>query len=690
MLAIVWPGCNSSLAQPADAASLQADHASRAQLLDTSSGDDWPGFGRTYGEQHYSPLDQIDVSNVTRLGLAWSLDLTPGHSLTGPIEVRGVLYFANRHNIIHAVDAVEGRVLWVFDSHAAERAGRRLRQSYGTRGIAWWNGKIYTGTTDGRLIAIDGQTGREVWSVMTVPDDEVRFINGAPRAFDGKIIVGHGGADAGPTRGYVTTYDAETGKLLWRFHTVPGNPAEGFEDEAMEMAAKTWSGEWWKFGGGGTVWNAITYDAETATIFLGTGNGYPWNHRIRSAGEGDNLFLSSIVALDAHTGKYKWHYQTNPGETWDYNAAMDMQLADLVIDGQRRKTLLTAPKNGFFYVIDRLTGKLISAEPFAKQNWASHIDHVTGRPIEVPEARFPDGSTFLMWPGALGAHNWLPMAYSPKTKLVYLPTIEMANTFSDEGIDVARWTPSTRTLLDGGVIVDFSPKDAGPLHGTSYLQAWDPVAQRQVWRIPTPGVSGGGTVATGGGLVFQGQLDGKFNAYSAVDGKPLWTFDAKAPVLAPPITYLANGRQFVTVITGAGSSWGLFASPLPVDIDYRTQARRVLTFALGGTATLPPGGKIELPLVMDPTYRSDSKSAARGGLIYDQACVGCHGFEAVAAGTAPDLRKSTIVLEADAFRSIVKDGALTPNGMPQFDEYDARQLDDIRQYIRSRAQMPRK
>src|SRR3546814_470309 len=394
-----------------------------ARLLDGSDGADWPAFGRTYGEQHYSPLDEVNRDTVSRLGLAWSVDLPLGNSVTGPVAVDGVLYTATGYSVVRAFDAATGRQLWEYDPGAPEAAGRKLRQGWGSRGIAWWNGKVYTGTQDGRLIAIDAKTGKPLWSQMTVGKGDVRFISGPPRVFDGKVIIGHGGADVGSIRGYVTAYDAETGKQLWRFWTVPGQPGVD-DDETTRIAAESWSGEWWKYGGGGTVWNAITYDAELDTIYLGTGNGAPWNHKIRSAGKGDNLFLASVVALDAKTGKYKWHYQFNPAESWDYNASMDMELADLQIDGKARKVLMTAPKNGFFYVIDRTNGKVISAEPYVKVTWASKIDLKTGRPVERPGIRYEDAPATIM-PTPIGAHSWLPMAYSPQARLVYIPAIEL-------------------------------------------------------------------------------------------------------------------------------------------------------------------------------------------------------------------------------------------------------------------------
>ena len=661
-------------------ASAAADHG---QLLDSSDGADWPAFGRTYGEQHYSPLTEINDGNIGQLGLAWSMDLPLGNSVTGPLAVNGILYFATGYSLVHAVDATTGELLWKFDPKAPEASGQKLRQGWGSRGIAYWNGKIYTGTQDGRLIAIDAATGRQLWSQMTVGKDDARFISGPPRAFDGKVIIGHGGADVGAIRGYVTTYDAETGKQLWRFHVVPGNPADGFENEAMAMAAKTWSGQWWKHGGGGTVWNAMTYDAEFDTIYLGTGNGSPWNHKIRSEGKGDNLFLSSVVALDAKTGAYKWHYQINPGETWDYNASMDMELAELNIGGRPRKVLLTAPKNGFFYVIDRADGRLISAEPFVTVNWASKIDLATGRPVEMPGVRYENKPSTVR-PTPVGAHSWLPMSFSPKSGLVYIPAIDLVATFDDTGITSASWQRKPGLALDYAVNAGIAVDPKTPTQ--SALVAWNPVTQKEAWQIPTPGHFNGGTMATAGNLVFQGQADSKFNAYDARTGKRIWSFAAGAPVVAPPITYRAGGRQYVTVLTGMGTS-GAFFGPLleQFGIDYRTQQRRVLTFAIGGTKRLPPRPAFVPKAFEDPDYRPNAALAERGAEIYNTRCVVCHGGEAIAGGAAPDLRMSGTILAPEAFASIIHDGALVPAGMPQFAELSAADLNALRQYLRDKA-----
>lgn len=654
-----------------------------ARLMDSSDGDDWAAYGATYGEQHFSALSDINAENIGELGLAWAYDLPPGNPMSGPIAVNGVLYTATGYSVVRAFNPETGEELWSYDPKAPEKAGKKLREGWGIRGLSWWNGKIIVGTHDGRLIALDDQTGKELWSTLTVEPDDLRFISSAPRVFAGKVIIGHGGADAAATRGYVTAYDADTGKELWRFYTVPGNPADGFEDETQEMAAKTWTGEWWKHGGGGTVWNTFTYDKKTETIFLGTGNGAPWNQRIRSPDGGDNLFLCSIVALDARTGKYKWHYQINPGETWDYNASMDMHLATLKIDGKQRKVIMQAPKNGFLYVIDRLNGKLISAEPIAEVSWAEKIDLETGRPVEHPLARYPDGETFDLWPGPNGAHTWLPSAYSPATRLVYLPVSEMGWSYNDEGIDHANWSFSGNNEVQSGVNV------ADIANNGSRLVAWDPVTQKERWRSDTPGAWTGGIMATGGNLVFQGNAGNQFAAYHAETGEKLWSFDAGVPVLAPPITYRAGGRQYVTVIAGVGTSAGILEAKLAGQVDYRTQQRRVLTFVIGGKASLPATKPEMSPVVADQSFRANAESAARGGALYVH-CFVCHGPVGGSGGSAPDFSTSVVPQSADTFSQIVREGGLIPMGMPNFSEFTDQQLDDLRQYLRTETARVRK
>jgi quinohemoprotein ethanol dehydrogenase len=657
-----------------------------AQLLDDSDGSDWPGYGRTFGQQHYSPLADVDQGNVADLGLAWSMDLPLGNAATEPIAVDGVLYFAAGLSVVRAVDAVTGKLLWEYDPEVGKVAGMNLRVGWGVRGVAWWQGKVFVGTQDGRLIALDARTGTPVWSQQTFSPDVAAYISGAPRVLGGRVLIGYGGSN-GPSRGYITAYDAKTGKQLWRFYTVPGDPSKPFENKAMAMAAKTWSGTWWKdYGGGGDVWNSIAYDPDSDTVYFGVGSPYPWNHKLRSKGKGDNLFIDSIVAVDGKTGEYKWHYQTVPGDTWDFDATMDIELADLTIDGKPRKVLMQAPKNGFLYVIDRVTGKLISAEPYVPVTWASKIDLATGRPVETPGARYDQGKGVSLSPSPLAAHNWLPMAFSPKSGLVYIPAVDFKVTFSEPSPD---WKPATDRNTDAGANMI-----GGPLIGekppTGALIAWNPVTQKPVWRVDYPTYVNGGVLATGGNLVFQGSIDGMFKAYGAMDGKPLWSFDARAPMIAPAITYKAGGKQYVTVLTGLGMAYpknlGALGGP---DIerwglDPRSQARRVLTFVVGGKATLPPR-PVAPPPPADPSFKLEQTRFLPGAMAFTVHCGDCHGSLAVGSTQAPDLRRSAIPQDRATFVEIVRGGSLQAAGMPKFGELDDRKLDDIRYYIRAQA-----
>lgn len=660
------------------------DAASSALLADNADGRDWPGYGRTNGQQHYSPLDEVSLANIDKLGLAWSMDLPPENSVTEPLEVDGVLYFAVGLSKIHAVDARTGKLLWVYDPQVGKVGGLNMRVGWGVRGIAWWNGKIYTGTQDGRLIAIDAKTGKPVWTAQTIRPEDPAQVNGAPRVFNGVAIIGFAGT-TGAMRGYVTAYDAETGRKLWRFYTVPGQPGVD-QDETTRIAAKTWHGKWWEKGkGGGAVWNSMAYDPETDTIFIGTGSPYPWSHRIRSEGKGDNLFIDSIVALDRKTGKYKWHYQTVPGDTWDYDAIMDIELADIEIDGKPRKVVMQAPKNGFYYVIDRVTGKFISAEPIVKVTWASRIDQKTGRPVEVPGARFENGGPVRITPTSSGAHNWMAMSYDRKTGLVYIPVVHSEADYSD--IDHP-WKPSTDRSVDAGVNI-IGGGGFGMPPATGSLLAWSPAEQKKVWEVPYPTHLNGGVLSTGGGLVFQGTIDGMFRAYDAKTGKQVWSFDTGAPILAAPISYEVDGRQYVTLLTGSSMGFPMYGPAMvgpkieQYPIDPMTQARRVLVFAIGGTGKLAPPAK-PAPPPDDPGFTRDPAKVQAGFIAYEMHCLSCHGDSAIGIGNGPDLRRSSMVLDKAAFDSIVRGGALEDRGMAKFPEFSDKTLENIRHYIRSR------
>jgi quinohemoprotein ethanol dehydrogenase len=649
--------------------------------------DEWPSWGRTGHETHYSPLDEIDTGNVDELRPAWHFDLEPGYSASTPIMADGKLFITTGHSHIRALDAATGNLVWEYDGGTRQRAKNPLHFGWGNRGVAYSDGKVVLATTDGYVVALDADTGKEAWKVFDYPDDSPRNMPGAPRVYDGKVIIGHGGADISPIRGYVSAYDLDTGELAWRFYTVPGgDPDKAADNEAERIMRESWPGGWTnedgsRRGGGGTAWNAFSYDPELDLIYLGVGNGFPYNQDLRSPGGGDNLFLASIVAVKADTGEYAWHYQTCPAEQWDCTATADMTLATLEIDGKPRKVLMQAPKNGFLYVIDRETGELLSAEPFAKVTWAERIDMKTGRPVENPGIRYQGKKEpFEMWPGPVGAHSWVPQAYSPKTGLLYIPVF-------DQGALISEGQRGGGELI-AGMGVDLHPE--ADLEGSrrSYLKAIDPATQTEAWRVDLPGSWPAGVLATAGNLVFQGRLDGYFVAYDARSGKELWKFRTGVPIVGAPISYRIGGKQYVTVLTGS-SGQGAGMQTIGQSLwrsDYHAP-RMVLTFALGGTDTVAAHEMPERSPPPDPGFKPDPERAMAGYMVYgQQTCVICHGWEAIAGGAAPDLRYSPTIVDADAFRRIVKEGALRANGMPDFPALSDKELEDMRFWLRSRAQ----
>jgi quinohemoprotein ethanol dehydrogenase len=648
-----------------------------AALANEAVGSDWAAYGRTYSEQRFSPLDQINRQTVAKLGLAWSLELPEWNVSSAPVEAGGVIYIAVGFSVIYAVDAVSGKLLWSYDPKIDPQ---KMRMAWGIRGLAFWKGKVIAGVQDGRLFALDAGSGQLLWDTLTTQPGDNRYITGAPRVFNGKVIVGHGGADFGHVRGYVSTYDVDTGKLLWRWYIVPGDPAKGFENKAMEMAAKTWTGEWWKYGGGGTAWNALTYDPELNRVYIGTGNGGPWNRKLRSPGGGDNLFLCSVVALDADTGEYLWHYQTTPGESWDFTSTMDIVMATIPVDGKPRKVLLHAPKNGFFYVLDRETGKLISAEKLGKVTWAKGIDMTSGRPIEVPGVRYEDGEA-LMWPGSGGVHNWQPMSFSPDTGLTYVPAHEMPGYYNDKGFDPKTYDMDRDGPMGLNGFHDDIPKSAG----SSSLIAWNPATQKKAWETALPGATNGGVMSTHGGLVFQGQSDGRFVARDDRTGAVLWSTDLGVGTQAPPITYMVGGRQYVSILAGwAGGQMLLGSLSAQHGWVGRDHPRRLLTYVLDGSAQLPPSPPPSQPVAVDdPSFKVDPVLSLKGRGLYDK-CLICHGTGAVAGGFAPDLRASGVPLSEGAFAAVLA-GGLASHGMPPFPELTAQDQTALRHYIRERA-----
>jgi alcohol dehydrogenase (cytochrome c)/quinohemoprotein ethanol dehydrogenase len=648
----------------------------------------WLTHGRTYDEQRFSPLKQIDVANINTLGLAWSFDLDTdrGQEAT-PLVVDGVLYSTSAWSKVQAFDALTGKLLWSYDPHVPGEAGVKACCDVVNRGVAVWKGRLYLGTLDGRLVALDARTGSEVWSVITVDQSKAYTITGAPRIVKGNVLIGNGGAEFG-VRGYISAYDAESGKLAWRFYTVPGDPSKPFETPELKQAATTWAGEWWKAGGGGTVWDSMAYDPVLDLLYIGTGNGSPWNPRARSANTGDNLFLSSIVALRPETGQYVWHYQTTPGDAWDYTATQHIVLADLVIDGAPRKVLMQAPKNGFFYVLDRTNGKLLSAKPFATLNWATGVDLASGRPQYNPDAFYSKtGKPWLAMPSPFGAHNWQPMSFSPDTKLVYIPTRDTPFAYMDN----PTFQPHPLGFNVGiNPLAASMPQDpavkAQILAGVrGYLKAWDPVAQKEAWHVDQPGAWNGGVLSTAGGLVFQGNSSGEFNAYNASNGATLWSFAAQAGVIAAPIAYAVGNQQFVAIVVGWGGTYSLAGGDLARKGGPVYNKSRVLAFTLGGRAQLPtPPAPPALPA--PPARIGDAATLQQGIVNFHAYCSVCHGDAAVGGGIVPDVRHSRALADPAHWTHIVLEGSLANNGMVSFAPVlTPEAAETIRAYVIGRA-----
>jgi PQQ-dependent dehydrogenase (methanol/ethanol family) len=642
----------------------------------------WLSHGRTYSEQRYSPLEQITADNVSKLGLAWFADIPVQRGMEAtPIVVDGRLYMTSAWSVVYAFDAKTGQALWTYDPKVPLEWGKNACCDVVNRGVAAWGSKIYVGTIDGRLVALDAATGKPVWDINTIDRDWPYTITGAPRVVKGKVIIGNGGAELG-VRGYVTAYDAETGAQLWRFHTVPGDPAKGFENKAMEAAAKTWNGEWWKYGGGGTVWDSMAYDADLDQLYIGVGNGSPWNRKIRSPNGGDNLYLSSIVALKADTGEYIWHYQTTPGDTWDFTATQHIMLIDITVDGTPRKALVQAPKNGFFYVIDRTNGKLLSGNAYVPMNWAKGLDEA-GRPIEMPEARYPDpAKPQLIFPSPFGGHNWHPMAYSPKTNLVYLPAQEMPFVFKEDTAFTFKrgwWNLGTEFKYAS---LPEDPKEIAKILPLlkGRLLAWDPVTNKEKFRIEHAGPWSGGVLATAGNLIFQGTPGGEFTAYRADNGDKLWSMAAQTGVVAGPVSYSVGGEQYVAITVGWGTAFGLVVST-------PTKPRsRILVFKLGADGKLPALKEDASlwPAKLLPVT-GNAEVIDKGKDAYLTRCFMCHGDAALGGGVLPDLRFVSEDKHA-IWNSIVLEGAFSVKGMPAFDGVLAKdQVEAIQQYVLSRA-----
>jgi quinohemoprotein ethanol dehydrogenase len=660
-----WEASKPSSAQKIDDTALRNADADAAN---------WMTHGRNYAETRFSPLSQVNAQSVKRLGLAWAFDMETTRGLEAtPVVYDGVVYVTGAWSMVYALEAKTGKLLWRSDFQIPGEYGQRACCDVVNRGVAVYKDKVYVGTIDGQLIALNAATGAPVWKAITVDQSQPYTITGAPRVVKGKVLIGNGGAEYG-VRGYISAYDAETGKLAWRFYTVPGDPSKPFESPALERAAKTWNGEWWKYGGGGTVWDSMAYDPDLDLLYVGTGNGSPWNRDIRSPGGGDNLYLSSILALKPDTGELVWHYQTTPGDNWDYTATQHMILADLEIGGRKRKVLMQAPKNGFFYVLDRATGELLSADAYAPMTWAKGVDMKTGRPIEDPAARYKDQLTVVK-PGPFGGHNWQPMSFDPQTGLVYIPAQDPF--FAYAGQKNFQYKPGAwNTGSDFSLL-----KAAPPFMPTGHLLAWDPVARKERWRVPYKTIWNGGLLSTAGNLVFQGTADGRFVVYSADKGEKLWEVNVGTGIIAAPVTYQVDGVQYVSVLAGWGGSAALAGG---AESGRANGTGMLLTFALDAKEPMPEGFSRRLPPVTPIEVTATPEKIEAGAGLFAQWCATCHGIAAISGGVTPDLRYSPASV-FDQYKEIALDGRRIAHGMPSFKQWlSTEDVEAIRAYVLKR------
>ncbi|MBV8978637.1 MAG: PQQ-dependent dehydrogenase, methanol/ethanol family [Alphaproteobacteria bacterium] len=667
-----------------------------ARRIAAAAPGEWLSHGRTWSEQRFSPLKRIDTSNVGKLGVAWEYRTYSVRGLEAtPLVADGAMYITESWSKVAALNAATGKELWTFDPKVPGAMGRMACCDVVNRGVALWKDGVFVGTLDGRLIKLDPKSGAVKWSVDTIENHARTYtITGAPRAFDGLVVIGNGGAEY-DSRGYVSAFDAATGKLVWRFHVVPGDPSKPQENEALQAALKTWDTtgkyKFWNIGGGGAPWNSFAYDPKLDLVYFGTGNGNPWNREIRSPKGGDNLYLSSVVALHAKTGKFAWAYQTTPGDTWDFDSTADVVLADLKIGGQLRHVLMHAPKNGFFYVIDRATGKLISAQKFGLVTWADHVDLKTGRPVENPGARYTDKMAVL-YPADTGAHNWQPMTFDPQTGLVYIPAMDAAGIMiaqKDFAYKHGAWNLGVDFAAISQVVLDLIKAGKPPAPSVGYIKAWDPVAQKEAWQVSMGGSWNSGLLSTAGGLVFGGDAYGLFSAYDARSGRKLWSIDLKTGILAPAMTYEIGGVQYVALLAGWGGAGGMaaFRDPNTALSKYQTDQGRLFVFKLGGRQQVAALAAEGVPPSEPPPQTASAEVVAKGFTLYHRNCLVCHGFFAQSEGEVPDLRLMPKEMFAQ-FDAVVLGGALADNGMASFK--DILSKDDtaaIKAYILQQAHL---
>jgi quinohemoprotein ethanol dehydrogenase len=657
-----------------------------ADPLASPAADEWPSDGRDYTAQRFSPLTQIDASNVSQLGIAWfdQYDTFRGVEAT-PVYDDGVLYNTLPFNITIAYDAKTGAKLWTYDPKVPREMGRYACCEPVARGLALWRDRVIIATLDGRLIALDKASGKPLWSSQTFEQDFPYTITGAPRVFGDMVVVGQSGGDLG-VRGFVAAWDVNTGAKRWKFFLTPnpeGKPDGEASDPIMPMIRKTWSdnGMWKQLGGGANPWDSIAYDPALDLVYVGTGNSTPHARFYRSENTGDNLFVCSIVALHGKDGSYAWHYQMIPGEEWDYTCTSSIIQADLTIEGKQRKVLMQAPKNGYFYVLDRATGKVISGEQHVKVNWTLGLDK-DGRPIDNPATRYGEEPA-LVYPGPGGAHNWFPMAFSPKTGLAYFPAYQSGFVYALQ----PGWKPQPFRSNSGwggfaGPVLAkrLEMQKIADREEKAMLTAWNPVTQKPAWQVPLPRHGNGGVFVTASDLVFEGTTKQTFAAFDARNGKVLWEYPTQSAPVAGGITYMVDGVQYVAINAG----WGGGAAQIErgAGIELPRAPARLLVFKLGGTAQLPPLAKAE-PIPNPPPLRATEAQVQRGARLFAETCSSCHGRQAI--GGVKDLRHMNADTHAK-FNDIVLKGIYVDKGMASFaDLLTAQQADDIHNYLIARA-----